>query len=147
MQLLQARVDQRAMTMKGTLHSPMLQHYWKLTIRLFSVISGTLAGGGLRLLQWCFGVFYSPSQQGKQFLWVFHYLRATPSLACAYEFQVIKYVTDMMCGEFTHFVFKMLNTDSNKDRQSETKSSEFLPFFYDYYSILLLNNFILFFRK
>ena len=31
---------------RGTLHFPKLQHYWNLTIRLFSVISRTLIGGG-----------------------------------------------------------------------------------------------------
>ena len=31
---------------RGTPHSPKLQHYWNLTIRLFSVISRTLVGGG-----------------------------------------------------------------------------------------------------
>ena len=29
---------------RGTLHSPKLQHYWNLTIRLFNVISRTLVG-------------------------------------------------------------------------------------------------------
>ena len=29
-----------------TLHSPKLQHYWSLTIRLFNIISRTLVGGG-----------------------------------------------------------------------------------------------------
>ena len=29
---------------RGTLHSPKLQHYWNLTLRLFSVISRTLVG-------------------------------------------------------------------------------------------------------
>ena len=31
---------------RGTPHSPKLQHYWSLTIRLFSVISRTLVGRG-----------------------------------------------------------------------------------------------------
>ena len=31
--------------------APKLHHYWNLTIRLFSVISSTLVGGGLILLQ------------------------------------------------------------------------------------------------
>ena len=35
----------------GTPHSPKLQHYWNLTIRLFSVISRTLMGGDLTPLQ------------------------------------------------------------------------------------------------
>ena len=30
----------------GTMHSPKLQHYWNLTIRLFCVISKTIVGGG-----------------------------------------------------------------------------------------------------
>ena len=36
-----------------TLHSPKLQHYWSLTIRLFSVISRICVWGGLILLQRC----------------------------------------------------------------------------------------------
>ena len=36
---------------RGTPHSPKLLHYWSLTIRLFSVISRTLVGGGLTPLQ------------------------------------------------------------------------------------------------
>ena len=32
---------------RGTPHSPKLQHYWNLTIRLFSVLSRTLVGGVL----------------------------------------------------------------------------------------------------
>ena len=31
---------------RGTHHSPKLQYYWNLTIKLFSVISRTLVGGG-----------------------------------------------------------------------------------------------------
>ena len=34
----------------GSPHSSKLQHYWSLTIRLFSVISGALVGRGVRLL-------------------------------------------------------------------------------------------------
>ena len=44
---LRTRVDLGAMAIKGTLHSPKLQHYWRLTIRLFSVICRTLVGGVL----------------------------------------------------------------------------------------------------
>ena len=36
---------------RGTPHSPKLQHYWNLTIRLFNDISRTLVGGGLTPLQ------------------------------------------------------------------------------------------------
>ena len=32
---------------RGTLYSPKLQHYWNLTIRLFSIISRTLVGVGV----------------------------------------------------------------------------------------------------
>ena len=42
---LRARVNLEAMAMKGNPHSSKLQHYWNLTIRLFSVISRTLVGG------------------------------------------------------------------------------------------------------
>ena len=52
---------------KGTLHSPKLQYYWNLTIRLFSVISRTLVRGVLPLCREAVGVLYSPSQMGKLF--------------------------------------------------------------------------------
>ena len=41
---LRARVDLEVMAMKR--YYSKLQHYWNLTIRLFSVISGTFVGGG-----------------------------------------------------------------------------------------------------
>ncbi len=59
-----ARVDLGAMAIRGTLHSPKLQNYWNLTIRLFSVISRTLVGGVLPLCREAVGVFYSPSRLG-----------------------------------------------------------------------------------
>ena len=40
------RVDLGAMAMKRSSYSPKPQHYWNLTIRLFSVISMTLMEGG-----------------------------------------------------------------------------------------------------
>ena len=46
-------------------HSPKLQHYWSLTIRLFSVISRTLIGGVLLLCKDVVSVFYSPSRLGQ----------------------------------------------------------------------------------
>ena len=49
---------------KGTLHSPRLLHYLKLTIRLFSVISRTPIGGVLPLCIEAVGVFYCPSRLG-----------------------------------------------------------------------------------
>ena len=55
-------MDLRANAMNGTLHFLKLQHYWSLTIRLFSVISRTLVGGGLPLCRDAVSVFYSPSQ-------------------------------------------------------------------------------------
>ena len=59
---LRARVDLGAMTTKGTLHFPKLQHNWSLIIRLFSVIIRTLIEGVLRHCRDTVGVFYSPSQ-------------------------------------------------------------------------------------
>ena len=54
---------------RGTLHSPKLQHYWILTIRLFSVISRTLVGGGgggvLTLCREAVNVFDSPQPTGQ----------------------------------------------------------------------------------
>ena len=52
---LWTRVDPRTMAIKGYSASPKLQHYWRLTIRLFSVISRTPIGGrgGLTPLQKC----------------------------------------------------------------------------------------------
>ena len=45
-----------------------IQDYWNLTIRLFSVISRTLIGGGglLHLCRDSVGVFYSPNQLCKR---------------------------------------------------------------------------------
>ena len=50
---------------RGTQHSPKLQHYCSLTIRLFNVISRTLVGWGV--LPFCrdaVGIYYSPSRLG-----------------------------------------------------------------------------------
>ena len=44
---------------RGTPHSLKLQRYWNLTMRLFSVISGTPIGGVLPLCSGAVGVFYS----------------------------------------------------------------------------------------
>ena len=46
-------------------HSPQLQHYWKLTIKLFSVVSGTHVGRVLPLCRKAVGVFNSPNRLGK----------------------------------------------------------------------------------
>ena len=46
-------------------HSPRLQHYWNLIIRLFSVISRTLVWAGvLFLCRDVVSVFYSPNRLG-----------------------------------------------------------------------------------
>ena len=59
----------------STPHSPKLQHYWNLNIRLFSVISRTLIG-----------VFYSLSQMGK-FLYIYIYIYIYICLhVCLYVF-------------------------------------------------------------
>ena len=54
------RADLGAMAKKGTPHSPKLQRYWNLTIRLFSIIFRTLIGGGVSsLCREAVGLFYS----------------------------------------------------------------------------------------
>ena len=51
------------MAMKGAPYSSRPQHYWDLTIRLFSVITRTLIGGGvLPLCRGAVSVFSSPSR-------------------------------------------------------------------------------------
>ena len=65
---------------RGTLYPLSLQHYWDLTIRLFSVISWTLVVGGvLPLCREAVSVFYSPNRPGKSsflctFLFVYIYI-------------------------------------------------------------------------
>ena len=49
---------------EGTQHSPMLQHYWILTVRLFFVIIRTLNGGCLTFCRDAVSVFCSPSWLG-----------------------------------------------------------------------------------
>ena len=49
---------------KGNLHSPNLQDYWSLTIKLFSVISRILIVGVLLLCRDAVGVFYSHNRLG-----------------------------------------------------------------------------------
>ena len=62
---LQARVDLGVMAMKGYSTFPKAPALLDLTIRLFSVISRTLVGGGvLPLCRGAVGVFYSPSWLG-----------------------------------------------------------------------------------
>ena len=53
---------------RGTPHSPKLQHYWSLIIRLFSAISRTLVRGVLPLCRDAVGVFCSPSWLAKECL-------------------------------------------------------------------------------
>ena len=45
-------------------HSPKIQNYWSLTIRLFSVITRTLLEWVLPLCRGAVGVIYSPSRPG-----------------------------------------------------------------------------------
>ena len=49
---------------RRTPHSPKLQHYWSLTIRIFSVMSRILGWEVWRLCRDSVGVFYSPSWLG-----------------------------------------------------------------------------------
>ena len=57
----------RAMAMKECSVFPKPQHYWDLTIRLFSVISRTLigGGGGLTPLQRCSQCILQPQPTGQ----------------------------------------------------------------------------------
>ena len=48
----------------GTLHSPKLQHYWSLTMRLFRITSRKLVVGSCPLCREVVSVFYSPSWIG-----------------------------------------------------------------------------------
>ena len=61
---LLARVGLRAIAMKWYSAFPKLQHYWSLTISLFSVINRTLVRGVLPLCREAVGVFFSPSRLG-----------------------------------------------------------------------------------
>ena len=56
------------MAMKVYSAFPKLQHYWNLTIRLFSVISGHSLEGVLPLCIDSVSVLYSPSHSGKEYL-------------------------------------------------------------------------------
>ena len=55
---------------RSTPHPQKLQHYWKLTIRLFSVISGRSLKGVLPLCIGPIGVFHSPSRLSNCHIWV-----------------------------------------------------------------------------
>ena len=58
-------MGQGAMVMKGNLHYQKLQHNWNSTIRLFCVISRTLAGWGiLPLCRDVVGIFCRPNRRG-----------------------------------------------------------------------------------
>ena len=47
---------------KGTLHSPKFNHYWRLTIRLFNIISRHQFGGIIFICKDAVDLFYSPSR-------------------------------------------------------------------------------------
>ena len=53
---------------RSTLHSPKLQHYWNLTIRLLSFISRTLIRGVLPLCRDPVALFYSPNRLGNIYI-------------------------------------------------------------------------------
>ena len=61
-----ARVDLEARAINGYSAFAKLQHHWNFIIRLFSVISRILIGGGglLLLCRGAVGVFYSTSRRG-----------------------------------------------------------------------------------
>ena len=73
---------------RGTPHSQKLQHYWNLTIRLFSVKCRTLVGGVLPLCREEVGVFYSPMDEKILIILVNVHQRV---LTCKEMFQDIKF--------------------------------------------------------
>ena len=58
---------------RGISHSQKIQHYWNLTIRLFSVICRRVIGGGkvLPLCREVVGVFYSPKENFEHYVTTF----------------------------------------------------------------------------
>ena len=67
---LWAGEDLGAIAIKGTPYSPKLQQCWNLTIRLFSVITRTLnGGGGLTPLQRCSQCILQPQPTGQTRAW------------------------------------------------------------------------------
>ena len=71
---LRARVTCEQKQWRGTLHSPKLQYYLNLSIRLFCVISRILVRWVLPLCREAVSVFYSPVDWAKYFgkRWVWH---------------------------------------------------------------------------
>ena len=61
---LRARMDMGAIVIKRYSAFPKLQHYWSLTIRLFSVLSRTLVAGVLLLCKDAVDIFCSPYRLG-----------------------------------------------------------------------------------
>ena len=84
---LQARVDLEVMAMKGYLHSPKLQHYWNLAIRLFSVIFRTLEGGVLLFCKDAVSISLQPQPTGLC-TFVYKHLFANHILHTVVGFQV-----------------------------------------------------------
>ena len=100
MLLFRVRGDLGAMAMKRCSAFPKLQHYWSLTIRLFSVISGHSLGRGgvLPFCRGAVGVFYSPSWLGKQL-----------ELVWSYDIHIAKYKK----------ITKLLTHSNNNNNNSE----------------------------
>ena len=82
---LRATVDLGQCHWRGTPHSPKLQHYWNLIIRLFSVISSILVGGLTPLLR--FSRCILPPQPTRQ---VDHVVKAI-QFSLTFLFQAIQF--------------------------------------------------------
>ena len=76
---------------KGNIHSPKLQHYWSLTIRLFSVISRTLIEEVLPLWRDAVGIFYRLGQ-----FYVEHYKIKKWILMGIISYQTLQYWNSRM---------------------------------------------------
>ena len=113
-----ARADPEQWQLRGTPHSPKLQHYWNLTIRLFSVIQDTRWWSVLSFCRGVVGVFYSPSRLGIFFLF--------SSYCCC----VVCFVS-CRCNYFCCCYFLC----SLQDDLSSMLASSLLPSFFDPYSV------------
>ena len=90
---LRAWVDLEAMVIKRYSVFYKLQHYWSLTIRLFSVITRTLVGGGgLPLCRDAIGVFCSPNRLGQWALYI--YIRGAFNKLPGFFVQAFKIAVD-----------------------------------------------------
>ena len=81
----------------GPLHSPELQHYWNPTIRLFSVKSITLMGGGcLTTLQICSWCILQPQPTGLKEIRIETKWELTKSKRCQKTYRFVANETELL---------------------------------------------------